>query len=401
MPVPSADVDADPGGWASTRLGNTATAVVDELPELPAATAFASGQGSDAAQITKMLPGYLPWLDVLRFMACFLVILLHTGKGGVGLGHAGVALFFSISGFLIGRVLLENPGLSQFYARRFLRIYPAYAVTIALLAFSTLTPLMHQPGGRELFWHNCGYYLTFTFQLSPDAARLPLLIVWSLCVEELFYLLLPLVFLLKTRLRVAVALAGILALLLVPRFSLLPNGTGTWYLFPLNLFAGVLLALAKPRLRSTGPWLALAAIVLLIVNAWTNWFHIFGPVSAIVCTAAVWSLAVYEGSLPRLLQPFRWMGRLSYGMYLLHLFCLPLAIRLLLHAPLPAASRWPTVLVLTLALTVVAAWLLQRTVEDPALGQRHHLGRHPALRYALATAQVSLIPLGVLLAVLR
>lgn len=347
------------------------------------------------------MPTYLPWLDTVRFLACFLVIVLHTGKGPAGLGHAGVALFFSISGFLIGRVLRGRPALSQFYARRFLRIYPAYAATIALLAFSTLTSAMHQPGVRALFWHNIGYYLTFTFQLSPDAGRLPLVIVWSLCVEELFYLLLPLLFLLQTHLRIAIALLTILGLLLLPRFYLLPNGSGTWYLFPLNLFTGVLLALAEPRLRSATPWVGLAAILLVIVNAGTGWFHSFGPVSAIVCTAAVWSIAAYDRRMPRLLEPFRWMGQLSYGMYLLHLFCLSFAVRLLAHLSLPHGLSWCFELLLTLGLTVLVAWLLQVTVESPALRLRHSLSRDRRLRYALATAQVSLIPLGILLALFR
>jgi peptidoglycan/LPS O-acetylase OafA/YrhL len=357
---------------------------------------------AQAVSASRDLPSYLPWLDVLRFLACFLVIILHAlPSAPPALGHAGVALFFSISGFLIGRVLLENRELSRFYARRFLRIYPAYLSAIALLAILSLTPFLRDPGLGRLFWHNIQYYLTFTFQLSPENGRLPLIIVWSLCVEELFYLLLPLLFLLGKNLRIAIALMVIVGLLLVPHFYLLPNGAGTWFLFPLNLFFGVFLALAQPRLRSYFPGVALGAVVLVVANAFTGWFHSFGPTSAVLCTATVWSLAVYDRKLPALFEPFRWMGKLSYGMYLLHLFCLSLALRGLTRFRGHPAIFYLSVIVLTTALTVFAAWLMQICIEDPALRLRPSLKRHPRLQYLLATVQVSLIPTGILLVIIQ
>lgn len=90
--------------------------------------------------IRRGLPEYLPWLDVLRFLACFLVIVLHcVPRAPAALGHAGVALFFSISGFLIGRILIRDPGLLSFYSRRWLRIYPAYLATLLVTAGLFLT----------------------------------------------------------------------------------------------------------------------------------------------------------------------------------------------------------------------------------------------------------------------
>ena len=355
-----------------------------------------------APSAERKLPAYLPWLDVLRFIACFLVIVLHAIPAvPPGVGHAGVALFFSISGFLIGRVLMSSEGLAYFYARRFLRIYPAYFATIALLGVLALTPFFHTPGMGGLVWRNIQYYLTFTFQLSPDGNRLPLLIVWSLCVEELFYLLLPLIFLLQKRWRIAVALCIVVGLLLVPRFHLLPDGSGTWFLFPINLFVGVLLALSQPRMRSWFPVVAGAAIALVVANGFAGWFHSFGPVSAILCTATVWSLAVYDGKLPRLLEPFRWMGQLSYGIYLLHLFCVSLAVRSLGILRGHPAVFYAAVLALTTVTAVFAAWVLQIVVENPALRLRPKLRVHPRLKYLFATIQVSLIPLGIVLAVVQ
>ena len=368
----------------------------------PAADPSPGVVSAESPAASRKLPSYLPWLDVLRFLACFLVIVLHCIPAvPPGVGHAGVALFFSISGFLIGRVLMNSEGLSYFYARRFLRIYPAYFATIALLGILAFTPFFHNPALGGLIWGNIQYYLTFTFQLSPDGDKLPLLIVWSLCVEELFYLLLPFLFLLKKRVRIGIALAVIVGLLLVPRFHLLPDGSGTWFLFPLNLFFGVFLAISQPRLRSSFPFIAIVALALVIANGFGGWYHSFGPVSALLCTATVWSLAVYGGKLPRLFEPVRWMGQLSYGIYLLHLFCVSLAVRALGGMRGHSELFYSGVLAITTVLAVFAAWILQIVIEDPALRLRPKLRVHPKLKYLFAAIQVSLIPVGVALAILR
>ena len=371
-------------------------------------TPHPSGQEVLGAASSRELPAYLPWLDVLRFVACFLVIVQHSLPVGAGLlGHTGVALFFSISGFLIGRILAANPVLPSFYARRFLRIYPAYIFTLALFGLLAYTPFLHHPELGTLFWHNITYYLTFTYRLSPVSAQLPLVIVWSLCVEELFYFLLPLLFLLRNNRFVAVALVALVGVLLVPRFYLLPDGSGTWFLFPLNLLVGVLLALAKPRLLASKSLarpmaalsVALVAVAVMIADGITGWFHNFGLISAILCTAAVWSLATCPIRLPAILDPLRRMGMVSYGIYLLHFFCVPFAMRICGHlAGHPVVFR-TAVVFLTTALSVVAASLMKKFVEDPPLRLRPLLKVHPKLMYTFAAIQVSFIPTGILLAI--
>jgi peptidoglycan/LPS O-acetylase OafA/YrhL len=366
--------------------------ILKRASSVKAQTSVSSGQ---------RLPSYLPWIDVLRFLACFLVIVLHcTPNAPAGLGHAGVALFFSISGFLIGRVLDEDNNPSRFYARRFLRIYPVYFATLAIFAVLSFPPFIHDAANGVLFWRNIQYYLTFTFQLSPDFDRLPLMVVWSLCVEELFYLLLPLVFLLKKRSRIAIAMVVIVAVLLLPRFSVLPNGAGLWFVFPLNLFFGVLLALARPRLRNGFPIVAVGCIGLVVVNGELGWFSAFGPISALLCTAAVWSLAVLDFKLPAVLDPFRWMGKLSYGIYLLHSFGLSAAVRIAAKLPRHLQGTY-VVIVVTTAFAVLASWAMQLCVENPALKLRRSLSRNAGLRYVLAGVQVGLIPTGIVLAFIQ
>jgi len=142
----------------------------------------------------------LPGLDLLRAIAIVWVMIFHSyfvgGWGHFGgveeYGWMGVDLFFVLSGFLIGSQLLtplaENraPSLVDFYVRRAFRILPAYLVVVAL--YFALPTIREAPGIQPL-WQ----FLTFTVNLLIDAQRnLAFSHVWSLCVEEHFYLLFPL-----------------------------------------------------------------------------------------------------------------------------------------------------------------------------------------------------------------
>jgi peptidoglycan/LPS O-acetylase OafA/YrhL len=155
----------------------------------------------------------LPGLDTLRAIAIVWVMLFHSYLiGGLGenfgvlerSGWMGVDLFFVLSGYLIGSqvfIALRDTGrldMQAFYARRAFRILPAYAVVLGLyLAWPRWreTPLM-QPA-----WQ----FATFTFNLLFDAPQqYAFSHVWSLCVEEHFYLVFPwLAILLAGRLTVA------------------------------------------------------------------------------------------------------------------------------------------------------------------------------------------------------
>ena len=100
------------------------------------------------------MQSYLPWLDLLRFVACALVILSHLNPFPQNpeanhFGHNGVGLFFSISGFLIGSVLVagrDRPDwMSRFYAHRLLRIYPAMLAGLVVIG-AVLFVLAGRPG---------------------------------------------------------------------------------------------------------------------------------------------------------------------------------------------------------------------------------------------------------------
>jgi peptidoglycan/LPS O-acetylase OafA/YrhL len=142
----------------------------------------------------------LPGLDTLRAAAIAWVILFHSYLiGGLGEGYGmfqwsgwmGVDLFFVLSGYLIGTQVfkaLQRTGtvdFPSFYKRRFIRILPAFFVVLALYE---LWPAWPETNGMQPLWQ----FLTFTFNLQYDnGENYAFSHVWSLCVEEHFYLVFP------------------------------------------------------------------------------------------------------------------------------------------------------------------------------------------------------------------
>lgn len=143
----------------------------------------------------------LPGLDLLRAIAIVWVMLFHSFiVGGLGsefawlsrYGWAGVDIFFVLSGFLIGTQVLrplqrgEPLVFGAFYARRAWRILPAFAVVLALYVFF---PMLREVPGLQPWWQ----FATFTLNLLIDSANHSAFShAWSLCVEEHFYLVFPL-----------------------------------------------------------------------------------------------------------------------------------------------------------------------------------------------------------------
>jgi peptidoglycan/LPS O-acetylase OafA/YrhL len=148
-----------------------------------------------------------PGLDLLRAIAIGWVLLYHSMTQGIGhplrpigdFGWMGVDLFFVLSGYLIGSQLLkgyvrgEQPEIGQFYARRAFRILPAYFVVVACYF---LFPSAREAPGLQPAWQ----FLTFTQNLLLDYQHNHAFShAWSLCVEEHFYLFVPLLVVLLMR----------------------------------------------------------------------------------------------------------------------------------------------------------------------------------------------------------
>jgi peptidoglycan/LPS O-acetylase OafA/YrhL len=355
------------------------------------------------------MPTYLPWLDLLRFLACVLVILSHLNPFPQNpeanhFGHNGVGLFFSISGYLIGSVLINGSGrpdwMSRFYANRLLRIYPA--LLAGLVFYGTLLWFGRGRPGLWGMWpefvENLPYYLTFTYHLSPNEGT-PYGIVWTLCVEEYFYLLLPLLFWAFGPRGTAVVLVGVIVVTLEPGLRTIPGTRfGTWFLIPVNLLSGAILAAFRPQPRPGIPWIGFIGLTCVLVNGVIGRFHPFGPVMGVVTTLTVWSFATTRMPVPAPATSLVLWGKWSYSIYLVHLPFCSLGLRAAQRLGLEDGS-WPVyvgvaALLATLGSTALAG-VFYYTVERPILTRRPWVTTRPWARRLAAAVQASLVPTGI------
>jgi peptidoglycan/LPS O-acetylase OafA/YrhL len=297
---------------------------------------------------------HIPSLDGIRAISILMVLYGHlTGTRGFPNGmdstlgdalgdiaHLGVLVFFVISGFLITSLLMserEKTGtisLGKFYLRRVLRIFPAfYALVFALLAATWL-------GWIDLTGGDFAYALTYTVNYYPDH---PWQIghLWSLSIEEQFYLLWPLgLLVLRQRRALVLALFAILAGPVVRAgirewiFHVDPSmPLADMSIFPAMcdyLATGCALALMRPwllkqswYLRLTGSrWLVLAIPLVLLINresGYTLVELVFSPVMNVCIALLIESSTRHTSSLAgRFLnwKPVAALGVLSYSLYL-------------------------------------------------------------------------------------
>ena len=351
--------------------------------------------------------GYRADIDGLRGLAVTAVVLFHAGLNGVSGGFAGVDVFFVISGFLIGGIVHREIGggrfaFADFYARRARRIVPALlgivvatlVLGLALLgpgefgrfAISGIAALLGV--SNVWFWHSIDYF-------SPDARYEPLLMTWSLGIEEQFYLLLPPLMLCFRRvsargmLGIVLALAGVSLLISVAVTPRLP--VESFYLLPTRaweLGVGVALAITHEAGWRVPPrWhAALAAAALVSLVAVLVLFDeriAFPGYAALVPTfATALLIATPASAINRHLlgsRPLVAVGLISYSWYLWHW---PLLALLRITAAAPVS---PGPLVVVALASIVPAYLSWRYIERPFRRSAH--GSAPTLRrYGVALA---------------
>jgi peptidoglycan/LPS O-acetylase OafA/YrhL len=309
--------------------------------------------------------GYVPALDGARGVAIALVVSFHAFDRPVG-GFLGVHVFFVLSGFLITSLLLDEwrrtgrISLRSFYARRALRLFPALLVFVAAyLAVQTARELV-TPDALALSAAAKGalaglFYVSNIVQAAGTHLGVSVVHLWSLAVEEQFYVLWPLTLIgllaLGARRRgVAAFLIGAIALLVLHRFRLYHEGAD-WrrlYLAPDTTFDALLIGCLAgvwfvsgrlPRPLASRSFLtgfaivgaAGAAVTVLTLGTHDRVLYA-GPLSAFAAAVAVLVLLVVtrpEGLLARGLsvRPLVYLGRISYSLYLWHLIALELAWR--------------------------------------------------------------------------
>ncbi|MFS2206242.1 acyltransferase family protein [Variovorax sp. Varisp36] len=337
-----------------------------------------------------MHPKYRPDIDGLRAIAVGSVLAYHAFPSLLPGGFIGVDIFFVISGFLITTILLQSLAAGDFsyrdfYARRIRRIFPALVlVLLATLAFGwyVLLPgefsqLGKQTTGGAAFFANL-VFLGEAGYFDATAETKPLLHLWSLGIEEQFYIFWPLLLGLAWRRRwpmLRVTLAVAVISFLVNVLTVQPHRAAAFY-SPLSraweLMAGGLLAAMRLQAASNGsaqprPWTKHAQSVVgmgLIVlglfmtrstKAFPGWWALLPVLGAVSCIAAG-----PNGVLNRYLLSNRvmvWIGLISYPLYLWHW-------PLLSYARIVAGGEPPLqVRVVLVAAAVVLAWATYRFLE--------------------------------------
>ncbi len=357
-------------------------------------------------------PAYRPDIDGLRAVAVLAVVLYHAFPTGSPGGFVGVDIFFVISGFLISTILLSQMARGRFsfvdfYSRRARRIFPALlAVLLACFVAGWVLLLpreFRELGGNIgaaaaflsnfLLWHQAGY-----FDTSAEAK--PLLHLWSLGIEEQFYVLWPLLLVVSGRFRRALplligglAVASFAYCLYItehtPVAAFFSPASRWWEL----MLGGLLAEIVLGRGTLKGGWSNAASLLGAVLIGGT--LLLLDPTQPFPgWRAAVPALGtfllLYAGpgaGLNRALLSNRLLvgiGLISYPLYLWHWPLLSFA-RIFRSAPLGVERT-----VAALLAALVLAWLTYRFIERPIrFGTLIALPRRwlaPALYGLLATA---------------
>lgn len=336
--------------------------------------------------------------DGVRALSVLAVMVMHGAYGrALTGGFLGVDVFFVLSGLLITRLLMaEHRSTGRidptaFYARRAFRILPPL-----LLCLAIALPLRSDPPGERMLVAAAAIGFVSNF---VDAARLGNLApLWSLAIEEQFYLAWPLIFILGIkrdwRLAAMIALAGILGSILV-RAALAARGWhyGDIYMFtPARLdsiMTGCLLAITGPviveRLRGMMvpvAWAGIIAVLLALVFAPLSETTLFPPAfTAFAFAAGALIIALPElppGALLRSAfanRPAVYLGQRSYGLYLYHYPIFKFAE----HFRVPHdTANFLLIFSAEIAAAILVAELSWRFVERPALALKRRFAWQPA-----------------------
>jgi peptidoglycan/LPS O-acetylase OafA/YrhL len=322
---------------------------------------------------------YWPRLDTLRTFAVAGVIYAHTWDIDSKLGDLGVRLFFVLSGFLItgivlglrsdmGGVLTRRQALVAFYARRALRIWPAYFLLLFALLAVNFQEIREVAPWHLLFLSNYLFALEGAW-VPPITAH-----YWTLAVEEQFYVLWPLLILFVPRralwtLPVAAVAIGFIYVFTLGMFAV--NGFGPYILPPgvmNDLGAGALMAWWHRKHESLPGWLipggAIAAAVALFLDP-ASWLFTWITTLSLAAIVA-FALGSSKGIAGRVLDLslLRWMGKISYGIYLYHLVCRGLLRLAIPYFPILGADG-PMRFLVTSALSVIVAAISWYSFELP------------------------------------
>ena len=342
---------------------------------------------------------YMKQLDGLRALAVLAVLWTHYLPQeywlfGIYWGGVGVRLFFALSGFLITGILLRSRqyitqgkqcslvAIRQFYIRRFLRIFPLYYVTLALVA------VMAMPSVREtIAWHIAylsNVYFALQGRFYGSAGHL-----WSLAVEEQFYLLWPWFILFLSRRWLLTTIIILISIAPLFRFTSTVVGVNLvaiWVLTPGAcdaLCLGALLAylnshedellISKEKVLYffllTGLFITIVLPMLpclnaqnLVVSALADTGR--GLIFACLVAAAAHGFKSFVGKVLES-KPMVYLGKISYGIYLIHAFMPEIVYRIFDYFGLSGDKSPLIIAFFSTVATIIAATITWHVLERP------------------------------------
>jgi peptidoglycan/LPS O-acetylase OafA/YrhL len=374
---------------------------------------------------------YLPELDVLRFFAFFGVFVYHLPinqpwffwkygiLGDLAIsGVFGVDLFFTLSGYLITSLLLRERdttgdiNLKAFYARRTLRIWPLYYFVIGLTFLLTQLPAslttapfwgnMFSPMQPSIYFFMAIFLFNFNFGNGAATGHFPVMYpLWSISVEEQFYLFWPWFARYLPRKRIVLAplamlVAAAVAHALSAPLKLSWNNT---FIRLDPIAVGILIALL-PRLElhapmrlalmalGIGSWVSAVRYCGLAVHASTAGLAIGYPLVALGSGAIVLAFLGMR-SLRSDTGPVRaltYLGKISYGLYVYnpiaktagYIILFNVGLKTVARAGWPEWTAWTVFVVFNFGLTVAMAAVSYRWLESPFLRLKERFTRVPS-----------------------
>ncbi len=353
---------------------------------------------------------YLPGLNGMRALGVLMIMMFHFSQHMTAFGfarqevfayaHQMVTMFFVLSGFLITRLLLtELQGEGQihignFYMRRLLRVWPAYFMAILILVAGYIIADKTLPL-RSLFFYT---FFLGNIPIVLGTGIGPVAQLWSLGVEEQFYLVWPWLF--RNKKWLATGIWSIILLYFVLKGWMAWAGNEKAYSFlTLSRYHcmawGGVLALALHRKERWINWLY-NPIVQVLAWGWCIWntiqpvklpAFVISEFNAIVFGVILLNVATNAQALINLESRFlKWLGNISYGIYLYHMFAFSLVLHFMQNRLEATPSAYLLIVFLAATLAILGAWASFHLVEKYFLSLKS--------RFASSDKPVRVIPEG-------
>lgn len=345
----------------------------------------------------------IPGLDVVRGIAIGIVVLHHAWPGAFGsAGAIGVVIFFALSGYLITGILerdIARTGIvsfRRFYRNRVLRLGPA--LVALLIAFATVELTTNRVHDQQDVASTVALALTYTADLPIGHISPAMSHLWSLAVEEQFYLIWPSLLIFAVRRGMTTNLVRWLlpiALLITAASTVvIHTDQARLYQLPTSWSMALLLGAAAylfreaiaARMRHADRLVAVVAIMILAgmclipdEKASPLLYLVIAPASAMLSVALIFSLINMSGWVARMTAPIQWLGRISYATYLWNFL-------IVMWITAGSDSMSTSQAVGSIALTLVAGTASWWFIERWALKLKKHFDARTSAPSSLVTA---------------